>query len=59
MSFFLHERVSNLRLWASSRIEWAKKQEDQYGRAGAHEALTERRVLEDVLNILDGKSVAK
>lgn len=44
-----HAKLSNLITHADARIKWADAEEDRYGQAGAHEALTEKRVLVEVL----------
>lgn len=59
MSDSIYERVSELRAWALSRIEWCGEQAPRleaigsYVAAGA--AMTERRTLQAVLSILDDK----
>ena len=52
----LRDRVSELRAWALSRLHWCATEIDQYGLAGGHDAVIERRALGAVLLILDGRS---
>lgn len=65
----LRERVTELRTWAWSRIKYCQAQENKFGAAWIHrekhsmgpsqalvEAWTERRSLQAVLNILEGRT---
>ena len=52
----LAEGVSELRLWARSRIEWCRKEEMKFGVSMvAIESATERRALQAVLGMLERK----
>lgn len=49
----IDECVEELRLWAGSRIEWCRKEEQKFGASNlAIQAATERRALMTVLEIL-------
>lgn len=51
MNGSLEERLDDLRLWATVRIEWCRTEELKRG-SSRFEAATERRALQTVLRIL-------